>query len=115
MATDVQEIIKGSTGSIITRLKDANGDPYDLTNMTEISACFANTDGTTLTLLNSTSGIDVLGSALIGKIEIHLTATNSALLLAVENATLQVTVTLSSGRVDKFRKTRSYSILASVC
>lgn len=111
-------IIQGSKGQITVRLyQGANGvigDPIDLTAVAEISVCFQKADSTELTLTKTGGGITVLGSPLLGKIQIALTAAQTALLAVTDHETLEIALTFS-GDPQKIQIPSAYSVLASRC
>jgi hypothetical protein len=106
-------IIQGSIATLLVRIVNAvTGDPYDLTAVSQVSTCFYNADGSEL-MLNLSSGVSILG-ATIGKIQIGLTAAQTALLNIVQYATLEVSLTTGSG-VIKVQIPQAYNVVASVC
>jgi hypothetical protein len=109
------QIIQGGAVSFIIRIKDVStGDPYDLTDVTEITTCFQNADGTEL-MLSLSGGISVEGDPLIGKIKVSLTSAQTALLALEELATLQLAITVNTDDPFFNRIPEAYSVLESVC
>ena len=114
------EIIQGKKAQLTVRLRNATngveGDPIDLTTITEISACFVNTDGTELTLRKTTGGVVVVGSPLIGKIQLVLTAAQTALMAITDHETLEIDLTFGVGVDPIGMQIRdAYSVIASRC
>jgi len=111
-------IIQGSKGQITVRLyQGANGvigDPIDLTGITEIESCFDNADGTELSLLETTGGIVILGSPLLGKIQLVFTSAQTALLAIVEHETLELKLTYA-GDPQKILVKDAYAVVSSRC
>jgi len=74
------EIVRGEDRTILVKIKSSDGEPHDLTAATEISAVFKNSDASTTTKLLSTAGIAIVGSPLLGHIDITLTDAETLLL-----------------------------------
>ena len=108
------EIIQGGETSFIARFTDvATGDPLDLTNIDTLTTCFKKDDRTELTLGIGT-GITIV-NAVLGKIRVTLTSTQTATLALVEAATLEVTVTMLTEEPFKKQVQQAYSVIPSVC
>jgi hypothetical protein len=87
------KIIRGQDKTLTpVKIRLANGDPYDLAGNTEISACFLNANGTTLTVTLGAAAIIVNGIDALGSISITLTDAETALLALGENQTFHVLV-----------------------
>jgi len=78
-------IVKGEDRTINLKIVDTEGEPYDLTGYTEITAKFPTTSGTALTKTYSASGGITVTSAEAGRLAIALTDTDTALLLSDDN------------------------------
>ncbi len=109
-------IIQGGLKTFVVRLLSvATGDPLNLAGVTEITTCFQNADGTELMLTYTASGGITVVSTVLGKIQVALTAEQTALLLVTEEAaTLEVGVDLGNGPM-KVQIANAYSVLQSVC
>ena len=84
-------IIQGEDKDIVVKFEKENGDAYDLSNVTEIEACFKNTDGTTLKKLLTTTGVSIVGGLpQNGKISGRIEETESALLKKSDSADMEV-------------------------
>ena len=116
---NIQEIIQGSQETLMVRLKNiANGiegDPVDLTTITEIKTCFQNADGTELMLTKTGGAISVLGNPVLGKISIALTAAQTTLLAVTSIATLEISLIFSGADPIKIQISKAYTVLPSVC
>jgi len=75
-------IIQGEDRTLTVLLKDGDGNAYDLTGNTEITALFCAAAGGTLPSAPTKTGgeITIVGSADCGKIQIVLTDADTALL-----------------------------------
>ncbi len=108
-------IIQGGNKNFTVRIKsEATGDPLSLAGLVEISTCFLNIDGTELMKTYTASGGITVVSAPLGKIQIALSAAETALLAVVESSTLEISIDLGSGPV-KFQIEDAYEVLATVC
>lgn len=108
-------IIQGGKKSFVVRvLSQATGDPYSLTGVTEITACFMKADGTELMKTFTASGGITVVTALLGKLAIALTAAETALLAPVDSAVLELAIDLGSGP-EKVQIPDAYEVIASVC
>ena len=107
------QIIQGKKSVFTVKLNDAaTGERYDLTPVTVLTACFERQDGTSLTLGIGT-GIVVL-SAIYGRIQVSITAAQSALLSQVDNATLALSITTTGDPVGVLIP-NAYSVVQSPC
>jgi len=88
---EVVKIIQGQDKTFRVKLRDKNGDPYDLTSNTEISACFMKADGTVLTVTKTSTAI-VVASLIKGFIDVSLTDAETILLAVGEKQDFQVCV-----------------------
>lgn len=105
-------IVQGEDRVIEIRISDEN-ERLDLTNY-EIETCLMNTDGTDLTLDVDGGGVVVV-SAVLGKINVVLTAAQTALLKLVNSATLELTLTDGDELIRKVQVLRAYSVIESAC
>lgn len=87
--------------------------PFNLTGVTNITACFQNADGSEL-MVSLGSGISILGNPLLGTIAIALTAAQTALLAVTDSATLELSIT-TSGDPFKVQIPNAYLVAESVC
>lgn len=78
MAGGRPEIVQGSDRTLKLTIRESNGDPLDLTAVTEITACFKKPDGTFLQVTLSGGRVSVVGNPLLGKIEVSLTDVDTA-------------------------------------
>lgn len=115
----MQTIIQGSKATLLIRLIQSTngiqGDPVDLTGITEITTCFQKADGTELMLSFTGGAVSILGSPLLGKLSISLTAAQSALLALVDTAVLEISLIYSGGDPVKVQIVSAYSVVASMC
>jgi hypothetical protein len=72
------EIVQGSDRILKLTIRDKNGDPYDLTSNTEITAKFTKTDGSDLEVTKTGGAVTIIGNELLGKIQVSLTDTQTA-------------------------------------
>jgi hypothetical protein len=111
-------IIKGSKAKMTVRLyqgvRGLIGDPLDLTLVTQISACFAKSDGTDLVVTKTSGKIVVLGSPLIGKIQINLTSSETASLATTDRETLELEM-VTTGDPSAIQVPDAYSVVPSRC
>jgi hypothetical protein len=112
------KIIQGEDKTITVRIDGESGDPVDLTNLTEASACFKLTDRTFLDVLLSSatangSQISVV-SAVLGKLQIALQDTDTATFSPGSSITLELTLTLD-GAIRKIQIPRAYEVVGSFC
>lgn len=107
------QIIQGGQKSFVVRLVDSEtGDPYDLTAATEVETCFENDDGTEL-MLNLAGGVTIL-NAIIGKIQISLTAAQTTALRVLQGGTLELAVTFAGDPV-KIQIPLAYDVVQTAC
>ena len=67
------KIVQGTDRKIVVRLENSIGDAWDLTEVTDITACFKLTDGTTLKKQLTVSGLTILNNKKMnGKVVIQL-------------------------------------------
>ena len=90
-----------------------DSDPFDITTLTEITACFKATDGTKVEVKKSDAEI-VLTNAVAGKGEIKFTKVKSALVKKSENLTL-VVVRTDAGGLEKTNEVEGYEIKERDC
>jgi hypothetical protein len=91
-------IIRGEDKTLTVRIvKNSDGEPYDLTGYTTISALFKKQDGTTLTKTTPTD-ITIVGNAVLGKIQISLTDSETLLL---KKGTMSFDVQIDSGTIRR--------------
>ncbi len=120
-------IIQGGQQKLIVRLiDDATKDPFNLTDIETITTCFENADGTELMLDNGPEapesdpptfgGITVV-SPTLGKIQIALTAEQTALLKTVNLATLEIALKFTGEDEDvtKVQIPEAYNVIQTVC
>lgn len=107
------KIIQGGKAVIVVRLLNSETrDYYDLTGLTALTTCFQNEDGTEL-MLTLSSGISVL-NATAGKIQITLTAAQTAALRVVQCATLELALTFTGDPI-KTQIADAYDVAQTVC
>lgn len=108
------KIIQGGARSFIVRISDlTTGEPLDLTGVTALTTCMANTTGPDLDLGLGT-GITIL-NAVLGKISIAVTSTQSAALATIDMAVLQLSITYGSSDPIIVQKSEAYQVIQSVC
>lgn len=88
------KVVQGEDKIIDLKIRDENGDPYDLTGYSAIEAKFKNTDGTLLTLAVGT-GVTVV-SAILGRIQLSLTDLQTAELKAGDFMDFEVKITIGT-------------------
>ena len=86
-------IIRGEDRTIQLGIREANGQPYDLTSITEIKIELENEDGTTLDLKYTDAEIAVV-SAKAGLISATITDTQSALLKTGNSMDMHASITI---------------------
>lgn len=109
-------IYKGGQATLVLRLFNPlpSTDYYDLTDVTQITACFANANGTELLLtFNPVAGVSIL-NAVGGKVQIALTAAQTVLLQTTVDATLQLSITFAGDPII-VQITSAYSVIESAC
>lgn len=82
MAGGRPEIIQGSDRTLNLTIRDSNGDPFDLTLITEITVCFKKEDETFHNVTLGGGKISITGNALLGKIAVALTDADTLLIAA---------------------------------
>lgn len=115
----MQTIIQSRKATLLVRLVQSIngvvGDPVDLTGVTEISTCFQNTTGAELVLTKTGGAITVLGSPVLGKLSIALTAAQTALLALTDTDVLELALTYPSSDPIGIQIPQAYSVVASQC
>lgn len=108
------KIIQGGYKQFVVRLRDqSSDDPIDLTSATEITVCLKNADETDLELTLTDLEISLVSGPL-GKFLVTVTSAQSALLKVLDNASMQVSYTLS-GNTRRTIVERAYSVLEALC
>lgn len=93
-------IVQGEDKTLYLRVVDKlTQDPLDLTNASQITARFKNADASVLSV-NLSSGVAIV-AATSGKISVSLTLAQTALLLARENQSFEIEITMGTGSVAK--------------
>lgn len=111
------KIVKGKKAVLTVRLNSKKTkDPFDFSSCDNIETCFDNEDGTQLEL-ELGSGIEIIGSPLIGKIQITLTALQTKELKTVTNGSIELAITLSTDASNPISAIidRAYSVVPSHC
>lgn len=108
------KIIQGATKKFNIRLKDGNGDAFNVAGTCVLS--LKQTDGD---FLEVTEAANANGSVLTptdasGKLAVVLAGADTALLLECTNATMEVKVTQADTDVYKVQIPLSYSVLESL-
>lgn len=115
----MQTIIQGGAKTLNVRLlqkiNGVVGDPVDFTGVTQISTCFLKSDGTELMLSLTGLAIAIVGSPLLGRLSIALTSAQTALLAAIENGTLELTITYGILDPIKVRILGAYEVVETEC
>jgi hypothetical protein len=111
---NIAEIIQGADDTIISKIVDADNDPYDLTGFTEIKACFVKSDGSILTLTETGGDISCPNPA-SGMITIAVNDVNSALLKTVEKGNFEVLITGATGLITIVQFLKKLTVLARKC
>jgi len=91
-------IFQGSDKVLHLTLRQANGDPLNLTGNTEITVCFDGTSGTPVTFLRTGGGVTVIGSDLLGKIDVAIDDTNASLIQTGEKVDFMAYVDFGATR-----------------
>jgi hypothetical protein len=108
-------IIQGEDKNIIVKIQNEDGDAYDLSNVTEMEACFKNADGSTLTKTQTGGAITIVDSApQNGKIKIRLEETETALLKKGEELDMELLID-ESGEKKILQFIGELKVLARVC
>lgn len=89
-------IVKGQDKTFTIYIRDKYGNPVDLTNATGITFRMGNQDGSTFSDTLS-GGVSIL-TALIGKIQVVISDTNTALFLAGKNLACELFIDFSATR-----------------
>lgn len=108
-------LIQGEDKTFIVKIQTSNGDAYDLSNITEIDACFKNTDGTNLNKTLTGNAITIVDSApQNGKIRIRLEETETALLKKGSELDFEILLD-ESGEKTILQFLAQLEVLARVC
>lgn len=95
---------------IVKVIDDSKGDPFDLSSASAITTAFKNSDGSFLDLSLS-SGIAIIDASL-GKVQIALTAAQTALFYVANNFTFEMAITIA-GEVTRIQVLNAYSVFLS--
>lgn len=90
------QVYTGEDRDLPLRIINIDGTPFSLVGATEIEARFKKADGGVLSKKLTTAGI-VVGSDILGKITVKLTAADTALLLVGAKQSFTVHMTLPTG------------------
>lgn len=112
-AQEPVEIIQGGAATLDVTLRDELGDPFSLVGASAVQTCFKRSDGTSLSL-SLGSGVSIV-NALLGKLQVALTAAQTALLQVVEYETLELTITLAGPDPIKVQIDSAYSVKLAKC
>lgn len=108
-------IIQGEDKNIIIKIQQEDGDAYDLTNVTEMTACLKNADGTSLNKTQTGGAITIVDSApQNGKIKVRLEETETALLKVGEELDMELIVD-ESGEKKILQFIGELTVLARLC
>jgi len=86
-------IFQGSDKILNLKLREENGDPFDLTGETEITVCFKAADGgASIDLTKGGGDVTITGSLLLGKISVSISDANTDLIETGEKVDFMVYV-----------------------
>lgn len=95
----MKTIVKGADEIVTVRLvEESTGEPYDLSAADEITARFLKSDGTALEKTMGDGEIAFVGNAVLGKITITLTDTDTSGLEVSDSADLELRVDTGANR-----------------
>lgn len=97
MHKENKKIIRGADASLTIVVRKDNGDPLDLTGATEIEVRLKKADKTALAKTMSGSAVSVI-SAHNGRISVELNETETAGLMVMHNAPVEVVVDFGDTR-----------------
>lgn len=101
--TRVVKIVQGEDKTVNLRLRDENGDPFDITGATPLKAIFKKTDGTLLEKGLGTGVVIVNGPA--GKLTVDLEDADTALLKVGEFQDFEVEINIGTAKtIVQFQK-----------
>lgn len=92
--TKVVKVIQGEDKVINLRLRDENGDPFDISTATLIKAIFKKADGTLLTKQTGGSGVSIVNGP-AGKLTVDLDDSDTILLKVGEFQDFEVEITIA--------------------
>jgi hypothetical protein len=108
-------IIQGEDKNIIVKIQDSQGDAYDLSSVTEMTACLKNADGTSLEKTQTGGAITIVGSApQNGKIQVRLEETETELLKKGEELDMELIID-ESGEKRILQFIGEINVIARVC
>jgi hypothetical protein len=108
-------IIQGEDKNIVIRIQEQDGDAYNLVNVTEMTACFKNADGTNLEKTQSSGAITIIDSApQNGKIQVRLEEGETALLKKGDEQSMELVVD-ESGEKRILQFIGEINVIARVC
>jgi len=84
VSTRRKKIYQGSDRTLNLVIRDEDGNPIDLTAVTEITAVFKATDGTNVTFTIAGSEVSKTSPQVLGKLSIAMNSTKTALIEAGE-------------------------------
>jgi len=101
MAFTAAKIRPAKKATMVIRLKNGDTtDPWDLTGLTEVSTCFEKQDGTELTVSLTGGQFVVVGSPLLGKLALTLSAAETTNLKPTQGVkTMELTLTYTGDPV----------------
>ncbi len=118
--SDKITIIQGEDKSFVIRLQRANGDAYDLSNVTDAEVCFRNADGSTLIKTLSVvppnlGGVEILdGLPINGRLRVRVEDPESPLLKVGDNQDFEVLIN-ENGEKKIHQFLRKLQVLRRVC
>lgn len=106
------KVIQGEDKTFAVTLRKSQGDPYDLTGVTEITFCFpGETAVQTVTL--GASEVAIV-NAVLGKITVTITDTKTALMKIGEDQTFECMIDVGTTRT-KVKFTEQLNVFDSIC
>ena len=108
-------IIQGEDKNVVVKIEQEDGDAYNLVNVTEMTACLKNADGTSLEKTLTGGAITIVDSApQNGKVSIRLEETETALLKKGEELDMELIID-ESGEKRILQFIGEIKVLARVC
>ena len=116
---DKVTIIQGENATFTIKLRDADGDPFDISGFDKYKVCLPATDGEVMISevanLNG-SIITVDGNPILGKLSVQLKAADTLLLLEEERMDIDLELDVAASAAPRRAKFKNVlTVLSSLC
>lgn len=108
------DVIQAERQSFTIKLRDQDGDPFDLTGFSEITVCFV-AGSTVVTKTQTGAEVSVVGSDELGVISTALTTTDSDSMPKTSQGNIEVQIDFGGGDVRKTQFFGAFKVSEKLC